>query len=219
MIRLLLVLCLLSVSFSDDSYRDFLDRSHVQFAPALTAESAPYALEKEPVVREQKKRVQAPIYSHYCNPKTRMYRGQDRFQRANYKVEAPVEHRKVFVRRDANTDCYDRECCCCTKPARKRRVKHEPDCEVKTHYVRQVNGGAVKYVMNGRVKICKKTTQNVKNYENFEWGWHHRSPYYTKKPIFLNKERYIRPMVNEHYGERVNTGNDQLNEKPRYFYW
>jgi hypothetical protein len=95
-----------------------------------------------------------------------------------------------------------------------RRVKAPDPCTYESHYVKEVNGGTIRYVMNGRVKVCEPGTNGRNRGEigNYNWGWSHSSPDYYKKPLFIGdnvinnvepvavRERYLRDRFS---GKRV----------------
>lgn len=95
-----------------------------------------------------------------------------------------------------------------------RVVKAPEPCTYESHYIKEVNGGSIRYVMNGRVKVCEPGygESDPRQYGNFKWGWVHTEPNYIKTPLFesdrvvqdvdplVTRERYLRDRFS---GKRV----------------
>lgn len=169
-------------------------RQHVYYNPVLTSSSAPHSYDYAP---KPKPRCQP------CRKTSHSTCGQSR-----------VSVRPVLTRKVVYTDqCHDRyKSCGSCNSCKKRVVRHvstscnscskkvercgcKSNCRVVNNVVKEVNGGAPRYVVNGTVKVCDEPEYAERGaYGNFHWQWRQQDPHYTKTPVYTNVQ-YGKPTV------------------------
>ena len=61
--------------------------------------------------------------------------------------------------------------------------------------MKEINGGTVRYVVNGTYRVCTDPQRRRAVSENYGWNWTRTSPYYKKVPIYLEDDLLAVDMV------------------------
>ena len=69
----------------------------------------------------------------------------------------------------------------------KTRTPSFKTCRTHNNIVKEINGGTVRYVVNGTYRVCTDPQRRRAVSENYGWNWTRTSPYYKKIPIYLEE--------------------------------
>lgn len=69
----------------------------------------------------------------------------------------------------------------------KTRTPSFKTCRTHNNIVKEINGGTVRYVVNGTYRVCTDPQRRRAVSENYGWNWTRTSPYYKKVPIYLEE--------------------------------
>ena len=133
---------------------------YVYYEPDLTSTSAPFSFQEERRVRKR---------CCNCDKSTRRSRRVVRRQSRRVVYRSP--------RRDCGVKVVAQDCTCC-------KVRN---CITRNNIVKEINGGAPRYVVNGSYKVCNKPINNGDLTDNYSWNWTRNNPYYMKDPNYLEK--------------------------------
>ncbi|MEE2925288.1 MAG: hypothetical protein VX619_10950 [bacterium] len=86
-----------------------------------------------------------------------------------------------------NSCCSDRANHIHHDTCHKTRTPSFKTCRTHNNIVKEINGGTVRYVVNGTYRVCTDPQRRRAVSENYGWNWTRTSPYYKKVPIYLEE--------------------------------
>lgn len=157
-------------------------RKYVYYQPALTASSAPYSFEEPRVKRERvnccnevRKRV---VYHRPSMSREIVY--TNGYSQAHWNCGScrnTCNQRVQYVRG---------HCGSCRKVVQSCKC-HNP-CRTVNNVVKEVNGGTIRHVVNGTIKICDEPQNGRATVGNFGWHWSQNDPHYRKRPVYVDEK-------------------------------